>query len=183
MPHSWGHYVVVDLIDAAIHRVLERRPEVSRGRDTRAGTRTGRGASGGSAKHTPTASPNTIAYAGHRTRCQRIVCRKENAGEVTCCDSASGKARLPVGSSLARRIPNARGRPRIVWSLIDFGTCRPVIMTRENSSWEDCASRDRCGGMSRKRGSSSSRDAMGIVGLLVASPGMHPSLHAEVRPG
>ena len=62
---------------------------------------------------------------------------------------------------------------RIVWSLIDFETCRPVITDAGEVLLGETAHHavdvEGCLG-----GVFQFKDAMGVVGTLVAFPGMHP---------
>ena len=62
---------------------------------------------------------------------------------------------------------------RLVWSLIDFETCRPVITDAGEVLLGETAHHavdvEGCLG-----GVFKFKDAMGIVGTLVAFPGMHP---------
>ena len=62
---------------------------------------------------------------------------------------------------------------RLVWSLIDFETCRPVITDAGELKLGETAHHaidvEGCLG-----GVFQFKDAMGIVGTLVAFPGMHP---------
>ena len=69
-------------------------------------------------------------------------------------------------------------RPRIVWSLIDFETSRPVITDAGELKLGETAHHaidvEGCLG-----GVFEFKDAMGIVGTLVAFPGMHPEAFVQ----
>ena len=67
---------------------------------------------------------------------------------------------------------------RLVWSLIDFETCRPVITDAGELKLGETAHHaidvEGCLG-----GIFQFKDAMGIVGTLVAFPGMHPEAFVQ----
>ena len=69
-------------------------------------------------------------------------------------------------------------RPRIVWSLIDFETCRPVVSdageVKLGESSHHAIEIEGCMG-----GVFQFKDSMGIVGTLVAFPGMHPEAFVQ----
>ena len=74
-------------------------------------------------------------------------------------------------------IPERKG-VRIVWSLIDFETCRPVVTDVGEVKLGETAHHaidvEGCLG-----GVFQFKDAMGIVGTLVAFPGMHPEAFVQ----
>lgn len=67
---------------------------------------------------------------------------------------------------------------RLVWSLIDFETCRPVVTDAGKidlgSTAHHAINVEGCLG-----GVFQFTDAMGIVGTLVAFPGMHPEAFVQ----
>ena len=67
---------------------------------------------------------------------------------------------------------------RLVWSLIDFETCRPVVSDAGELKLGETAHHaidvEGCLG-----GVFEFKDAMGIVGTLVAFPGMHPEAFVQ----
>ena len=105
------------------------------------------------------------------------VIRKKRRERSRTATRSTGKARKPTGQSESSLAPaNSEpqgGRPRIVWSLIDFETCRPVVSDageiKLGESSHHAIEIEGCMG-----GVFQFKDSMGIVGTLVAFPGMHP---------
>ena len=90
---------------------------------------------------------------------------------------ASGpRAKSPL--ALASTGPQEPKGVRLVWSLIDFETCRPVVTDAGKielgSTAHHAINVEGCLG-----GVFQFTDAMGIVGTLVAFPGMHPEAFVQ----
>ena len=110
-----------------------------------------------------------------------VVSKKHRERSHTATRS-TGKARKPTGQSESSPVPANTERqwvrPRIVWSLIDFETCRPVITDAGELKLGETAHHaidvEGCLG-----GVFEFKDAMGIVGTLVAFPGMHPEAFVQ----
>ena len=90
-------------------------------------------------------------------------------------DSGSRAKSSPAPASSAPQEPKGA---RIVWSLIDFETCRPVITDVGEIKLGETAHHaidvEGCLG-----GVFQFKDSMGIVGTLVAFPGMHPEAFVQ----
>ena len=84
---------------------------------------------------------------------------------------------LPAPASIEPQESACKG-VRIVWSLIDFETCRPVITDAGEITLGETAHHavdvEGCLG-----GVFQFKDSMGIVGTLVAFPGMHPEAFVQ----
>ena len=104
------------------------------------------------------------------------VARKKKRGATTRQSVRSSKTAQPV--SLPDRATSRPSPVRIVWSLIDFETCRPVITDAGELKLGETAHHaidvEGCLG-----GVFQFKDAMGIVGTLVAFPGMHPEAFVQ----
>ena len=102
---------------------------------------------GGWRSYTPTASPKHYNIQDIGLDAQENICRTEKRRGHAAIQQerpgATGQSSPPP-----RRIPEPQGKGRIVWSLIDFETCRPVITDVGEVNLGDRAPRDRCRGMS-----------------------------------
>ena len=104
------------------------------------------------------------------------VVRKKKRGATTRQSARSSKTAQPA--SLPDRATSRLSPVRIVWSLIDFETCRPVVTDVGEVKLGETAHHaidvEGCLG-----GVFQFKDAMGIVGTLVAFPGMHPEAFVQ----
>src|SRR5574340_854845 len=111
------------------------------------------------------------------------VVKKKHRERSRTATRPTGKARKPTGQPESSLAPANTASPeratvRIVWSLIDFETCRPVITDAGELKLGETAHHaidvEGCLG-----GVFKFKDAMGIVGTLVAFPGMHPEAFVQ----